>query len=110
TANGLSVSNNKVPKPDTTLSCRRHQFDLSVKREQRRHAVRGRGGITQVSGDGRDVLNLNRPNLARGLFQDIKAWRQFGSRNFAPRNPAAYAHPVVGHLNDLELLQTGKVE
>jgi len=33
-----------------------------------------------------------------------------GSRNFTPRYPAAYAYPVVGHLNGFELLQTGKVE
>ena len=45
------LDSNEVREPDTALTCRRHQLDLGVKREQRWRAVCGERGVTQVSGE-----------------------------------------------------------
>ena len=59
-------------------------LDLSVERQQARHAIGRRRGVAEVAGQGSGVLDLPAADLARGLLQAVEQGRQIGLDQLAP--------------------------
>ena len=86
------------------------QFHLRPERQQRRHPVRGGGGIAEIAGNRPRVLDLHAAHGAGCLFQTVKAARQIGPYQIAPGGGRADAPAVRGSRYPAQTGNAGQVK
>lgn len=80
----FSIAHDELGEGKTASACDRLEFDLRIKREERRYSISRGRCVAQVSGYGAAVLNLDRTYFARSRFERIKTARERSSKHISP--------------------------
>ena len=66
---GLPVAEDEIRQRQPPHPAQAGQFDLGIQRQQRRHAIRGGGGVAEIADQRPAILHLRPADLGRGLAQ-----------------------------------------
>ena len=105
----LPVSHNKFSQRHAPRTRLRNQFYVRIQRQERRHAIRCRGSVAQITRHRTPILNLYRPHLARRSLQRIQTPGKRSADDFAPGRKPANSNPVRLCRNSTQLTKSRNI-